>query len=105
MKNIIKYIIVALVSVLLFTGCEEWLDVNTDPNAIVDSPAITEDIYLIGVESEWVEKISDSWYWWGGGIRDWTLYYSIQQSTPATFIRSGRRKRKIWRKRWARVNA
>jgi len=86
MKNIIKYIIVSLVSVLLFTGCEEWLDVNTDPNAIVDSPAITEDIYLIGVESEWVQKISDSWYWWGGGIRDWTCYYSIQQSTPATFI-------------------
>ena len=59
MKNIVKYIIVSLVTVLLFTGCEEWLDVNTDPNAIVDSPAITENIYLIGVESEWVEKISD----------------------------------------------
>ncbi|MBN1389004.1 MAG: SusD/RagB family nutrient-binding outer membrane lipoprotein [Bacteroidales bacterium] len=86
MKNKIKYIIVSIVSVLLFTGCEEWLDVNQNPNAIVDSPAITEDIYLIGVQSEWVQKISDSWYWWGGGIREWTCYTSRQQSTTASFI-------------------
>ena len=86
MKKIIKYILVSLVSVLLFTGCETWLDVNTNPNAIVDSPAITEDIYLIGVEAEWVEHISSSWYWWGGGMREWICYVSIQQSTPPSFI-------------------
>lgn len=85
MKNIIKYTLVLLVSVLLFTGCEEWLDVNTNPNAIVDSPAITEDIYLIGLEAGWAEMMSDTWYWWGGGLRGWTCYVSIQQSTPPSF--------------------
>lgn len=86
MKKLNKYLLIPLVSVLLFTGCEKWLDVNTNPNAIVDSPSITEDVYLIGVEAEWAAKMSDSWYWWGGGIREWTLYLSIQQSTPAGFI-------------------
>lgn len=85
MKKLIKYIILAVVSVLLFTGCETWLDVNTDPNAIVDSPAITEDIYLIGIEAEWAQLAIEMFPWWNA-MSDMTLWYSIQQSTPRSFL-------------------
>ncbi|TFH33724.1 MAG: hypothetical protein E4G95_09315, partial [Bacteroidia bacterium] len=85
MKKLIKYIILAVVSVTLFTGCDKWLDVNTDPNAIVDSPAITEDIYLIGIEAEWAEMAVIMFPWWNA-MSDMTLWYSIQQSTPRSFL-------------------
>ncbi|MBE0677106.1 MAG: SusD/RagB family nutrient-binding outer membrane lipoprotein [Bacteroidales bacterium] len=85
MKKIIKYTATIVLVLTLFTGCEKWLDVNTNPNAIVDSPAITEAIYLIGVEAEWAEKAIIMYPWWNA-MSDMILWYSIQQSTPRSFI-------------------
>jgi len=82
MKRFIKYILVALVTVIMLTGCEEWLDVNTDPNGIVDSPAITEDIYLIGIEAEWVQQLVSQ----SVNYQTWTCYYAAQQTTSPSFI-------------------
>jgi hypothetical protein len=84
MKKIIKYFAILLVTVLSLTSCEDWLDVNTDPNAIVDGPAITENIMLIGVEAEWAATAIVRFPWYGS-FSDWFLWYGIEASTPATF--------------------
>jgi hypothetical protein len=85
MKKITKHIALIVLTLTLFTGCEKWLDVNTNPNAIVDSPAITESTYLIGVEAEWAEKAVIMFPWWNA-MSDMILWYSIQQSTPRSFL-------------------
>lgn len=85
MKKTIKYTALIVLILTLFAGCESWLDVNTDPNAIVDSPAITESTYLIGIEAEWADKAIIMFPWWNA-MSDMVLWYSIQQSTPRSFI-------------------
>lgn len=84
MKKLIIYFTLLLVTAMLLTGCEKWIDVNTDPNAISDGPAITENIMLIGVEAEWAETAVIQFPWYGGH-GDWMLWYGIESSTPATF--------------------
>jgi hypothetical protein len=84
MKKIFRYFVILLVSAFMFTSCEKWLDVNTDPNAISDGPAITENIMLIGVEAEWAQTAVIHFPWYGS-LSDWQLWYGIEASTPASF--------------------
>ena len=87
MKNIIKSVTMILMAVMLFTSCEEWLDINTNPNAIMDGPAITEKIMLLGVEAEWATTsvnrflVSNNWF----ALPDWFLWYAIEASSPCSF--------------------
>ncbi len=85
MKKIFKYFALLLVTAITFTSCEDWLDVNTDPNAISDGPAITENIMLIGIEAEWAATAVAHFPWYGS-TSDWQLWYGIEASTPASFI-------------------
>jgi hypothetical protein len=84
MKKIIKYIALLLLTSLTFISCEDWLDVNTDPNAISNGPAITENIMLIGIEAEWAAT-SIAHMTEAGAFADWLLWYGIEASTPASF--------------------
>lgn len=84
MKKLFIYFVILLVAVISFTSCEKWLDINSDPNAISDGPAITENIMLIGVEAEWAGTAVAHFPWWGS-FSDWQLWYGIEASTPATF--------------------
>ncbi|MDX2415354.1 MAG: SusD/RagB family nutrient-binding outer membrane lipoprotein [Bacteroidales bacterium] len=95
MKKIFKYTLGLLAAIMLFTGCEEWLDVNTDPNAMVDSPNITESIYLIGVEAEWAEKAVATFPWYGDDS-EWVLWYAWEGSTSATFIITPGHNTTVW---------
>lgn len=75
MKNIKKYILVLVTFMLMFTGCEEWLDVDVNPDAIASGPAINEETYLIGVQAEWAELSVAQFRWWNQMI-NWVLWYA-----------------------------
>lgn len=95
MKKILIYFALLFVTTLMFTNCEKWIDVNTDPNAISDGPAITENIMLIGVEAEWASTAVIHFPWYGS-LSDWQLWYGIESSTPASFIISAGFGNDIW---------
>jgi hypothetical protein len=75
MKNIYSKICLILSLLTLFSACDNWLDVDKDPNAITDSPAINEGIYLTGVEAEWTQQAVVFFVWWNG-MKDWLLWYA-----------------------------
>jgi hypothetical protein len=81
MKNLYKNLIILFISGLFAAGCDTWIDVDTDPNSIVDGPAITEDIMLIGVEAEWFTTLNAKFDTWGG-FPTWISWHSIEGSTP-----------------------
>jgi len=84
MKKIFRYVVILLVSAMLFTSCEKWLDVNLDPNAITDGPAINEAVMLIGVEAEWA-KMAIVQYPWYGNLSHFQLWSGVQNTAPSTF--------------------
>lgn len=86
MKNTFIYLLFLFIVFTLFTSCEKWLDVNLDPNAIVDSKDITEETYLIGVEAEWAGRAVAMFPWYGGKDPEWVLWYAWEGTTSATFI-------------------
>ena len=57
-----KSYMILLATVFFLAGCEKWLDVNLNPNAIVVSPEITENLMLAGVEAEWSSTIHTQGY-------------------------------------------
>ncbi len=63
-----------------FTSCESWIDVDQDPNSIVDSPLITENVMLIGVEAEWAALATEQLNTWEG-FAQWLSWHSIEGST------------------------
>lgn len=73
-KNLIKICIIVL-ALSMMTSCQKWLDIDYDPDAITDSPAINEAVYLIGVESEWAQQAVTFFVWWNG-MKDWLLWYA-----------------------------
>lgn len=75
MKKIAKYIVIIAASLFLFTGCEEWLDVDINPDAISDGPAIDEATYLIGVQAEWAQQAITPFRWYEQMI-NWVLWYA-----------------------------
>jgi len=75
MKKIKTYIIILASSLLLFTACDEWLDVDVNPDSIADGPAINEKTYLLGVEAEWAELSVAQFRWWNQMI-NWVLWYA-----------------------------
>lgn len=81
MKSLYKNLILTFVAGLFTAGCDTWIDVDTDPNSIVDGPAITEDIMLIGVEAEWFTTLNAKFDTWGG-FPTWLSWHSIEGSTP-----------------------
>ena len=87
MKKILKYYTIFLVVVMSLTSCEDWLDVNTNPNAITDGPGITEKSMLIGVEAEWATTAVQRFVVSGNyfALPDWFLWYSIEASSPCSF--------------------
>lgn len=85
MKKRIIYIALIFAISIIFTSCEKWLDVNTDPNNITDGPAITENIMLIGIEAEWAQLAVTYHETWYGGLPTWLLWHAIEGSTPQTF--------------------
>ena len=95
MKKIYIFFVFMLVTVTLLTSCKKWIDVNNDPNAIINGPAITENIMLIGVEAEWASTAVIHFPWYGS-FSDWQLWYGIEASTPATFNISAGFGNDIW---------
>ncbi len=81
MKNLYKYYILIFLTSFFVTGCDNWIDVDTNPNAITDGPAITEDIMLIGVEAEWFSMVNQKFDSWGG-FPMWLSWHAIEGSTP-----------------------
>ncbi len=75
MKKIHSKICFILALLLIFSSCDNWLDVDQDPNAIVDSDEITEAIYITGVEAEWTQQAVVLFVWWNG-MKDWLLWYA-----------------------------
>ncbi|MCA1756381.1 MAG: hypothetical protein LC649_02855, partial [Bacteroidales bacterium] len=75
MKKIAKYIVIIAASLFLFTGCEEWLDVDINPDAISEGPSIDEATYLIGVQSEWAQQAITPFRWYEQMI-NWVLWYA-----------------------------
>ena len=84
MKNRKIYSVLLLVMILGFTSCSQWTAIDEDPDSINDGPAITENIELIGVESEWMATATSRWNPNGGGIPDWLSWESIEGSTPTS---------------------
>lgn len=75
MKKIIKRLSIIILAVTVITGCQKWLDIDYNPNEITESPAITEGIYLTGVEAEWTQQAVTFFVWWNG-MKDWLLWYA-----------------------------
>jgi len=73
-RNLIKISIIVL-ALSMMTSCQKWLDIDYDPNAITESPAIDEGVYLTGVESEWAQQAVTFFVWWNG-MKDWLLWYA-----------------------------
>ena len=65
-----------LVVVSIFTtSCDEWLDVDINPDSVADGPGINEKTYLIGVEAEWAGLSVAQFRWWNQMI-NWVLWYA-----------------------------
>lgn len=75
MKKIYKYTIILAAAAFLFTGCEKWLDVDINPDAVAEGPGIDESTYLIGVEAEWAQQAITPFRWYEGMI-NWVLWYA-----------------------------
>ncbi|MDL5512064.1 SusD/RagB family nutrient-binding outer membrane lipoprotein [Arenibacter sp. M-2] len=82
MKSLYKCLILIFVSALFTTSCDNWIDVDIDPNSITDGPAITEDIMLIGVEAEWFTTMNAKFETWSG-FPSWLSWHAIEGSTSA----------------------
>lgn len=96
MKRIsVKYPLLLLATMTLIMGCSDWMDVDQDPNSIVDGPLITEDVMLIGVEAEWVAMVTEkleTWY----GFPMWLSWHAIEGSTPATMDINANWGNEVW---------
>lgn len=96
MKKIVKgYTLLLLATMALLVGCSDWMEVDQDPNSIVDGPLITEDVMLIGVEAEWVAMVTEkleTWY----GFPMWLSWHAIEGSTPATFDVNANWGNEVW---------
>lgn len=75
MKRILLKFSIIILMLTALVSCQKWLDIDNNPNAITDSPAINESVYLIGVESEWAQQSVVFFVWWNG-MKDWLLWYA-----------------------------
>lgn len=75
MKKILTYIVMLVVVALISTSCEDFLNIDENPDAVTDGPFITEKTYLIGVEAEWAELSVAQFRWWNG-LLNWNLWYA-----------------------------
>ncbi|WP_072865766.1 SusD/RagB family nutrient-binding outer membrane lipoprotein [Arenibacter palladensis] len=80
----IKKHVLFIMLLTLLTGCDDWIDVDTDPNSIVDGPLITEDIMLIGIEAEWAVLATERFETWNG-FPQWLSWHAIEGSVPPNF--------------------
>ena len=78
-----RYAVLVLIMTVLFS-CESWIDVDQDPNNLVDGPLITEDIMLIGIEAEWAALATERFETWAG-FPQWMSWHAIEGSVPANF--------------------
>jgi len=96
MKRIFRrYQLLLLATFALLAGCSDWMDVDQDPNSIVDGPLITEDVMLIGVQAEWTAMATtklETWY----GFPMWLSWHAIEGSTPATFDVNANWGNEVW---------
>ncbi|TRZ45086.1 SusD/RagB family nutrient-binding outer membrane lipoprotein [Robertkochia solimangrovi] len=94
-RNTIKRSLVMVTLLSVLTGCESWTDIDQNPNAIVDSPLITEDVMLIGVEAEWVEFANNQMDTWEGNVQ-WLSWHSIEGSTSKSMDINASYGNEVW---------
>ncbi len=75
-KAIYKTTALILLSFLIFSACENWLDVNTDPNSPADD-AMTEIVYLPGIEAQVAYELT------GGFPARYPNYWMLQVGRDA----------------------
>ena len=97
MKKALIFIIILLISSTLFTGCKKWLDVNNDPNNMVEQPSINEAVYLLGVESEWVRQSVVEFSWWiDAEETQWLLWEAMPGANSSSFIIGANFGNNVW---------
>lgn len=78
MKSINKYIFIAL-AILTFSGCNEYLDINKDPNVLSDAPAAK--VLLPSAELKIANNLMGWDFGFAGGFwsQYWTQSYTASQ--------------------------
>ena len=76
MKAIYKTTALLLFAATIFSACEKWLDINTDPNSPADE-AMTENVYLPGIEAEVAYELT------GGFPARYPNYWMLQVGRDA----------------------
>lgn len=79
-RTYIKHYAALITMMTLLMGCDSWIDVDQDPNSIVDGPLITENVMLIGIEAEWAALATEQLDTWEG-FAQWLSWHSIEGST------------------------
>jgi hypothetical protein len=69
--NIFKIAIIFIITGFLSVSCEDWLDINTDPNSPSES-TMTENVYLPGIEATIIYELA------GGFTARYPNYWMLQ---------------------------